>query len=111
MSTGSPRPRRSPPSLWGSTARPADLCRQSRDASRRVSLPAVPIASDGRGYIGEQIVSWAAVPPRLMLRSAPQRTAMKLTRAPAMPPFGTPGRDLGGGIGLHLDLGLEQRRI
>ncbi len=36
---------------------------------------------------------------------------MKLTRAPAMPPFGTGGSDLGCGIGFHGDLALGQHRI
>jgi hypothetical protein len=35
---------------------------------------------------------------------------MKLTRAPAMPPFGTRGSDLGRGTGFHGDLALGQVR-
>jgi hypothetical protein len=36
---------------------------------------------------------------------------MKLTRAPAMPPFGTRGSDLGCGTCFHRDLALGQHCI
>jgi hypothetical protein len=36
---------------------------------------------------------------------------MKLTRAPAMPPIGTGGSDIGCGIGFHGDVALGQHRV
>jgi len=57
MSTGSPRPRRSPPSPWGSTARQPTFQACGTSTERWTHLHR------------EQAVSWAPVPPWPMLRS------------------------------------------